>query len=416
MSAADFCDHGAPHDVYPCLKGVAVETQRSAQRLTSLDAYRGMVMLLLVFLDGPNGWTQPIIDAHRERTWIVRLVEQLEHVEWQGLVLWDMIQPSFMFMVGAAAAFSYASRTRRGESFGRMLAHAVYRAAMLILLGVFLRSVGHSETRWTFEDVVTQIGLGYVFIFLLWNRGWKVQLAAIVAILAGYWLLFALWPLPTADYDYAAVGGHAYYDGFLAHWNKNSHPAHYFDQWLLNLFPRSEQFVANGGGYNTLNFVPSLATMLLGLMAGELLRSERAARQKLAMLLASGAMCALLGAALHYGGACPIVKRIWTPSFTLFSGGLCLVTQGACYAVIDMAGWRRWAFPAVVVGMNSIAAYAMIHLIAGWTLEALHRNFGTAAFEAFGATQRPLVENLTVGAFIWLICLWMYRRGIFLRI
>jgi predicted acyltransferase len=386
------------------------------QRLASLDAYRGLVMLLLVFLDGPNGWTSPIIAAHSERPWVVRLVEQFEHVDWQGLVLWDMIQPSFMFMVGAAAAFSYASRARRGDSFGRMLAHAVYRALVLILLGVFLRSVGRQETNWTLEDVVTQIGLGYVFLFLLWNRDWKVQLAAIVLILVGYWLLFALWPLPPSDYDYAAVNGYKYYDGFLAHWNKNAHPAHYFDQWLLNLFPRSEPFVANGGGYYTLNFVPSLATMLMGLMAGEMLRAGQAARRNFAWLFGIGAICLLLGAGLNFAGMCPIVKRIWTPSFTLFSGGLCLITLSVFYAVIDWAGWRRWAFPAVVVGMNSIAAYAMIHLIAHWTLEALHRHFGTAMFEAFGPAYRPLVEDLTVGAIIWLICFWMYRRRIFLRI
>src|SRR3954468_11671292 len=220
-------------------KSIAAAPPRieSSPRLASLDAYRGLVMLLLVFLDGPSGWTAPIIEANSSRPWVVQLVEQFEHVEWQGLVLWDMIQPSFTFMVGAAAAFSYASRVRRSESFGRMLAHAVYRAVVLILLGVFLRSVGRSETRWTFEDVVTQIGLGYVFLFLLWNRGWKVQLAAIVLILAGYWILFAVWPLPGADYDYAAVHGHAYYEGFLAHWNKNAHPAHYFDRWFLNLIP-----------------------------------------------------------------------------------------------------------------------------------------------------------------------------------
>ncbi|RIK87973.1 MAG: DUF5009 domain-containing protein [Planctomycetota bacterium] len=386
------------------------------RRLASLDAYRGLVMLLLVFLDGPNGWTRPIIEANSQRPWVQRLVYQFEHVEWQGLALWDMIQPSFMFLVGAAAAFSYASRSRRGDSYATMLGHAVYRALVLILLGVFLRSVGRPETRWTFEDVVTQIGLGYVPLFLLWNRGWKVQLAALVAILLGYWLLFALWPLPAPGYDYAAVHGQAYYDGFWAHWNKNAHPAHYFDQWLLNLFPRSEPFVANEGGYDTLNFIPSLATMLLGLMAGELLRGDRAARQKLLWLLAAGLACSLGGAGLHYAGVCPIVKKIWTPSFALFSGGLCLITLGLFYAIVDIAAWRRLWFPAIVVGMNSIAAYAMIHLIAHWTLDALHRHVGAAAFEAFGEPYQPLVENLAVGTIIWLICYWMYRRGIFLRI
>ena len=385
-------------------------------RLASIDVYRGLVMLLLVFLDAPNGWTGPLKEGYPQSPAVQALARQFEHVEWAGIVLWDMIQPSFMFVVGAAAAFSYAARHRRGDSFRRMLGHAAYRSLLLILIGVFLRSEGRGATNWTLEDVVTQIGLGYLFLFLLWNRGWKVQLAAAAGILIGYWLLFALWPLPGADYDWEAVGGQAYYDGFWAHWNKNAHPAHYFDAWLLNLFPRLEPWVANGGGYNTLNFVPSLATMIFGLLAGELLRSERPAHRKLATLLVSGAAALIAGLACHFLGICPIVKRIWTPSFTLASGGLCLLTLGALYAIVDLKGLRRWAFPAVVVGMNSIAAYALIHLIANWTLENYLRHFGAGLFQLIGPAWEPLLQNLAVGGAIWLICYWMYRRQLFLRL
>jgi predicted acyltransferase len=385
-------------------------------RLLSLDAYRGVVMLLLIFFDAPNDWTTHILAAHGEGSWVRTVAEQFRHVEWQGITLWDMIQPSFMFVVGAAVAFSYASRARRGQSYGRMLGHAVYRAILLILLGVFLRSVGHDETRWTFEDVVTQIGLGYVFVFLLWNRGWKIQLVAIAAILIGYWLLFAAWPPPKPGYDYAAVHAQENWEGFRAHWNKNAHPAHYFDQWLLNRFPRSEPFVANAGGYNTLNSIPALATMILGLMAGELLRGERPSKEKLTRLLLGGLACLAIGAALDAIGLCPSVKRIWTPSFTLISGGLCLLTLAVLYAIVDVAGWRRWTFPAVVVGQNPIAAYVLIHLVAQWIVDALHRHFGARIFTWLGPEFQPLLENLSVGAIVWLICYWMYRRQIFLRL
>jgi predicted acyltransferase len=385
-------------------------------RLLSLDVYRGIVMLLLIFFDAPNEWTSPVLEKHSAGTPARAFAEQFRHVDWQGLTLWDMVQPSFMFVVGVAVAFSYAARERRGDSFARMLGHAVYRALLLILLGVFLRSGGHSQTYWTFEDVVTQIGLGYVFLFLLWNRGWKLQLAAFAAILIGYWLLFAAWPLPKADYDYAAVSGEANYNDFRAHWNKNAHPAHYFDQWFLNLFPRSEPFVANTGGYNTLNFVPALATMILGLMAGEYLRGPAPPKRKLAYLLLGGLLCGALGAALHFTGACPLVKRIWTPSFAVLSGGICLVTLGLLYAIVDMAGWRRWAFPAIVVGQNSIAAYVMIHVAARWIVENLHRHLGDPMFTVLGPEFQPLMENLSVGAIVWLVCYWMYRRNILLRI
>ncbi len=389
----------------------------TAQRLSSLDAFRGFVMLLLVFLDRPNGgWSEEIIKAHTDTPWVAAVLNQFEHVQWAGLVLWDMIQPSFMFMVGAAAAYSYASRARRGHSFWRMFGHAVYRAVVLILLGVFLRSKFTPGTNWTFEDVVSQIGLGYVFVFLLWNRGWKIQLAAALAILLGYWMLFAFWPPPPADYDYAAVHGKAFYEGFQAHWNKNAHPALYFDQWFLNLFPRQSPYVGHPGGYMTLNFIPSLATMIFGLMAGAQLRGDHSQRRKLLTLLPGGALAMAAGAAMHYAGICPIVKRIWTPSFALFSGGICLITLGLLYALMDIAGWRRWAFPAVVVGANSIAAYALIHLTGEWVVATVRHHFGDTPYNFLGAEYQPLLENLSVGIFVWLICLWMYRRHIHVRI
>jgi heparan-alpha-glucosaminide N-acetyltransferase len=386
-------------------------------RLTSLDAYRGAVLLLLAFFDGPNHeWREPIAALHPDKPWLQAQLAQFEHVEWAGLALWDMIQPSFMFLVGTSLAFSCASRARRGQSFLRMLGHAVYRAAVLILLGVFLRSLyDHKITYWTFEDVVTQIGSGYVFLFLLWNRDWKVQLAAVAVILFAYWALFALWPL-RENYDYAAANGQAIYQGFLAHWNKNANPAHYFDLWFLNLFPREKPFVGNGGGYDTLNFVPSLATMIMGLMAGELLRGSQTAGRKILLLLGAGVVCCALGAALHFGGMCPIVKRIWTPSFALFSGGLCLAVLALLYAVIDVAGLRLWAVPAIVVGQNSIAMYCMIHLIAWWILDSLRRHLPFLGFGEGGTGYQPMLENFATGLVLWLICYWMYRRKIFLRI
>jgi predicted acyltransferase len=111
-----------------------------------------------------------------------------------------------------------------------------------------------------------------------------------------------------------------------------------------------------------------------------------------------------------------MVKRIWTPSFALASGGICLLTLAAFYAIVDIAGWRRWAFPAIVVGMNPIAAYVMIHLMSGWIVETLQRHFGTRAFVVFGPEFRPMLENWSVGLTVWVICLWMYRRRIFLRL
>src|SRR5215213_6570529 len=234
------------------------------QRLVSLDAFRGLVMLAMAS-DGLR-IAQVARSFPSSPTWQF-LAYHFDHVPWVGCAVWDMIQPSFMFMVGTSMAFSYAGRAARGDSYGKMFRHAVVRALVLVLLGIFLRSRSTSETNFTFEDVLTQIGLGYVFLFLLWGRSFRVQLLAAVVILAAYWALFFFWPLPPADYDWQAVGVPAdwpHLTGNSAHWDKNANPGHYFDQWFLNLFPRSNPWVFNGGGYLTLSFIPSLATMLFG--------------------------------------------------------------------------------------------------------------------------------------------------------
>lgn len=390
--------------------------QQQSVRLLSLDAYRGIVMLLLAFTAARWDWMIPIEEAHSDSALVQRIMEQFEHVEWEGLVMWDLIQPSFMFMVGVSMAYSYVSRERAGQSYSKMLLHALKRALALILLGVFLRSLGRSQTYWTFEDVVTQIGLGYVFLFLLWKRPWKVQLLCAVSLLLVYWCLFAFWPLPSEDFQFDVEYSKEYYTGFFAHWNMNTHPGHYFDLWLLNLFPREEPFIGHPEGYNTLNFIPSLSTMIFGLMAGEILRSKSEPKDKAKQLFFAGFVLVVLGLILHYFGICPNVKKIWTPSFGLLSTGLSLFVLALLYTIIDILKWQKWAYPAVIVGRNSIAMYCMTYMIAAWLLTTLHRHLGTTPFQVFGTTYQPLVENLLVGLCLWLIVLWMVRRKLYLRI
>src|SRR6185503_7376098 len=135
--------------------------------------------------------------------------------------LHDLIQPSFSFLVGVSVPFSIASRISKGQSRGWMVAHAFWRALALILLGVFLRSMSKSQTNWTFEDTLSQIGFGYVPLFLLGFTRQRWQWVALIVILIGYWGAFALYPLPPADFDYPAVNvpldwSH-HYTGLAAH-------------------------------------------------------------------------------------------------------------------------------------------------------------------------------------------------------
>lgn len=381
------------------------------ERLVSLDAYRGAIMLILV----ANGFRLSATASNFEgnRFWDL-IAYQFSHVPWTGCSFWDLIQPSFVFMVGVAMPYSYSARRALGEPRAKTIAHVIRRSLILILLGIFLRSIGRNQTYFTFEDVLTQIGLGYGFVYLVLGKPLRVQIAALSAILIGYWLVFVLYPLPAPDFDYRNVGvseDFELFTGFFAHWNINSNPAHAFDVWFLNLFPRETPFLYNGGGYQTLSFIPSMGTMIFGILAGELIRGSGSQSDKFKKLVLWGISCVVLGYLLHLT-LCPSVKRIWTPSWTVFSAGWTFLMLSAFYWICDVRGYRKWTLPLVVFGMNSIFMYCTGPLRR--FLEAnLRTHFGQ---DLFSGALGPTLESVVVTSILGLIGYWMYRRRIFIRI
>jgi heparan-alpha-glucosaminide N-acetyltransferase len=413
-----------PRHVRPAASPVLVP-----QRLQSLDAYRGLIMITLAFVGfGLAVTATNHLTANGPSPFWEAVHSQFEHAEWVGCGYWDLIQPSFMFMVGAAMAFSYARRRQLGQSYPRMLGHAMWRSVVLVFLGIFLISNGPRvlATDWSFMNVLSQIGLGYTFLFLLWGRSVRTQASAAVLILAGTWLAYVLYPHAGIDLARGApeVGVSAawaqhYLADIPAAWHKNANVGHALDLWLVNLLPVAEPFRFNRGGYQTLNFLPSLATMLFGLMCGELLRTMRPPRRKLAILVAAGLAGLVVGQVLNLTGVCPLVKRIWTPSWALFSTGWCCLIVAGLYAVVDVLGYRRWAFPLIVVGLNSIAIYCMSMTLKPWASKTLKTHFGKDVFLAWGALDplyEPMLQCTLVGLLFWLACWWMYRQKIFIRI
>jgi heparan-alpha-glucosaminide N-acetyltransferase len=385
-------------------------------RVGSIDAYRGLVMLLMMAEVLHFASVAENIPGSPVWRFLARCQT---HVEWTGCTLHDLIQPSFSFLVGAALPFSLASRTARGQSLLRQALHALWRSIVLIALGIFLRSVGKPQTNFTFEDTLTQIGLGFFALFWLGRAQPITRWFALASILIGYWAIFAVWTLPGAHPDLCAPGvppNWPYdFNGFAAHWNKNANFGWAFDTWFLNLFPRAEPFTHNGGGYATLSFIPTLGTMILGLIAGDWLWKPMSNGDKVGRLVAAGAVSFALGWAADSSGVCPSVKRIWTPSWVLVSGGYCFVILAAFYAVIDWAGFRWWAMPLRVIGVNSIAAYCMDHLMEGFLLSTLQTHLGARVFARVGPYE-PLAIGTSVLLIYWLILFWMDRRRIYLRI
>ncbi len=446
-----------------------LEEQPAPQRLVSLDAYRGFVMLWMVS-DGLN------LDrvAHHfkgNRIWDF-IGYQFSHAPWTGCGFWDLIQPSFTFIVGVAMPYSYAARKGKGDSALRTAGHVLFRAFVLTFLGVFLRSNHSYRTNYTFEDVTSQIGLGYAFVFLLLGKNFRVQMAALLALLLGYWALFAFWPLQGADValNLGVPNDWNKFTGFAAHWNKYLNPAGAFDRWFLNLFPRqpvmdggfpvvgengivkTNPFKFNGGGYQTLSFIPSAATILMGIMAGEMIRGPLSLTAKFRRLALRGVICLALGLAVDgntwpywdwHWSLCPIVKRIWTPSWAIFSAGWAFLILAAFLWIIDIQGFRKWTFPLLIVGMNSVAMYVMSYLFKGWVEETWRTHLGTFTAWAHdlavkggignqwlvdtlqdhsdkkfftAGTYMPIAESALATFTLWLFCLWLYRKKAFIRI
>ena len=391
-------------------------------RLASMDTYRGFVMFLMIgelfhFGRVAENLTQA---GTPSAVWNF-LARHQDHVEWVGCVLHDMIQPSFSFLVGVALPFSIAARIAKGQSPVGMWVHGLWRALILVLLGVALRSTGSSQTNWTWEDTLSQIGLGYPLLFALGFTKVRTQWLALGVLLVGYWAAFALHPVPT-DFDYTKVGVSAQWlqehghTGFAAHWQKNSNLAWAADRVIMNWFPRAKEWLYNGGGYSTLSFIPTLGTMLLGLIAGGVLRGERTPGAKIKWLLFAGVVGLAAGWTLDATGVCPVVKRIWTPSWTLFSGGWCCLFLAGFYAIVDVLEFRAWSFPLRVIGLNSIAAYCIAHLWDGFIARNLKTHLGQDFFAFAGKAYEPFFHGAGTFLVIWLVLLWMERRKVFLRI
>jgi heparan-alpha-glucosaminide N-acetyltransferase len=359
----------------------AVPVEKSRARLVSLDAYRGLIMLTLLFgaifhsLKGVPGWH-----------W---LYVQNEHVEWEGCVYWDLIQPSFMFMVGVAMPFALARRREAGDSWEKRFRHVLLRAFNLILVGIILDHVGAERIQIGFIRVLQQIAIGYVLAFFVAEKPWRVQALTAAAILCGWTLIwmFNPWNGPGSPW-------------IMSHQNIGSA----FDYWMLGRY--------YDGYYVGLNAIPATATILFGVMAGGLIQKGLPHAETLRILIAAGVSAILVGLAVS--PALPLIKRIWTPSFAVYAGGWTTLMLALFYWIIEVKGHRRWAFPLVVVGMNSIAAYVIAGSCGFW-FKRVTGVWIKGLEEPMGKEWFPVFERVLFVAFAWGVLYWLWKRRIFFK-
>ena len=386
-------------------------------RVVSVDAYRGFVMFLML----AEALRSCAVYAAVPSSYFLNLLcYEQTHAAWVGASLHDLIQPSFYFLVGVGLLLSIRRRLSAGQTLPSLAHHTLVRSVALIVLGMALVSVHPRQWTWMFVDTLTQIGLAYPFLFIIALRPKRVWYVAFIGILIGYWLWFALYPLPSQAFDYAAVGvpwewltAHGL-TGFAAHWQKNSNAAWAVDRWFMNLFPRDAPFTGAENGLTTLNFIPSIGTMILGLFAGDLIRGT-SGWQTVRTLFATGVVLLVTASFLGVLGIVPIVKAIWTPSWVLYSGGWCFLILAAFYCFVDVTGFKRLAFPLIVIGMNSVVAYSLSNLYPALAFNTLRRVFGNRVFEFLGGAYEPMIYGSTVLLLYWLILYALYQRRIFIR-
>ncbi len=351
------------------------------QRVLSVDAFRGFTMFCM--FAGPFG-----LDAFEAVTWLSPVLWQLEHEPWVGVRFWDLIQPFFMFIVGVVMPWSFARRWQQGETWTQSLVHVLKRAALLVVWGLIARSVQAQKPVIDLINVLAQIAFTYTVAFLVLRKSWRVQLAVALALLAAHTAAYALW----------AAGNPA------GPWVRDAN----FGQWLdLLLLGKTW-----GGSYATVNCVSSAFNTILGVMAGSVFFSAATPTRKIRLFLGSGLLLVAVGLALH--PFIPIVKKIWTASFALVSGGLTLLALVLFYWLCDVALRQKWAILFVAVGANSIFIYLFHEIFGRWMRQTA---------PVFTSWAEPQVGALAPFAAAWLaiafqvyLCWWLYQRRIFLKL
>lgn len=367
-----------------------------ASRLLSLDAFRGLTIAAMLLVNDPGSW------AH--------VYGPLRHAEWHGWTPTDLVFPFFLFIMGVAMTFSFGKRRRDGSDRGTLLRQAARRALVLFALGLLIHAfpwynVDLSTLR--IPGVLQRIAVAYLATSaIVLFTGLRGQVVATAALLLGYWALLTLVPVP------GGTAGDLTPDGNLGAW---------LDRTILgteHLWSQSRTWDPEG----ILSTIPAIGSVLFGVFTGRWIRAGKSGSTVTRGLLAAGVAAVALGAL--WGQFFPINKNLWTSSFTVFTSGMALLLLGVFYWVIDVRGWRRWATPFVVFGVNAIAAYFLASVFArvinmiqvsegvslkAWTYENL-----------FASWAGPLNGSLAFAiAFVllWLALMWpLYRRRIYIKV
>lgn len=385
----------------PQLAAVQTLPLPAPQRIASVDALRGFTMFWILGGDA-LAWALMGMSSGKESVLAAAgtfLGEQLSHVDWAGVSFYDLIFPTFIFVVGVSIAFSLP---RLVEREGKAAAHrrVITRSLLLFALGVLY--YGGMSKEWPdirLLGVLQRIALCYLFASLLFlNVGARAMAAVFAGLLVGYWALMSFVPVP-------GIGTGSFEQGAnLANWID------------ANYLP-GRKWVGTWDPEGLLSTLPAIATCLLGVFAGLLLKDARLpARHKTLWLLGAGG--ALIAAGFLWGLQFPVIKQLWTSSFVLVAGGFSLLLLGLFHYIVDVRGRVRWSTIFLWIGANAITLYLLNtligfdrlarRLVGGDVGSFFDRNLANGAGDFLAAAVGLALAVALAGL--------LYRRKIFLRV
>ncbi len=362
-------------------------------RLVSLDVFRGITIALMVLIGNPGG---------------SEYYGFLQHADWNGLTLADVVFPFFIFIVGVAIPYSFTNKLERKVSKRSLLLRITRRTIVLFLLGLFINGFPYFNLgTLRVMGVLQRIALCYFFasiVFLFVKPKWRLLLTAAIPLI--YWALMVLVPVP------------GYGAGIL---NKDGNLAAYFDRFLLG----GHLYTGTWDPEGILSTLPAVATALMGVLTGQHLMSRQEPSKKLVNLVSFGGLALVIGSVWNI--VFPINKNLWTSSYVAFTGGVAILLLAVCFFIIDVKRKTGWTSPFVILGVNAIAVYvlsmivnlALIYAIVpfGGVNIALKSLIFERLFSSWaGPLPGSFLYSLAYLAFCWLVAAVLYKKRIFLKV
>lgn len=361
-------------------------------RLVSLDFYRGLIMVLLMF--EASGLYHQLLKVTDEGSIAHTIATQFTHHQWHGLRFWDFIQPRFMFIAGVAMAFSLTKRTSKGMPWQQQFKHALRRSWWLFFWGVLDYAVQEDGLAFELWDVLTQLAFTMLVAFLIFR--WKIS----------YQILFSFGLLVLTEFLYRGTGIPGFDQPFV-----NGHNfGNYMDLVLMNKI--------NSGGWVAINCLPTAAHTIWGAVAGKWLLSSSEINRKLMRIGIFALIIMALGYALDISGITPIIKRIATSSFTLVTGGWCLLALVFLYWWIDLKQHQKLTKPFIIVGMNSIFIYLFFEIVVNHWLRDYSNTivYSLMGYARINESTTVITAALILFGVQWYLCYWLYKKKIFFKV